>query len=202
MEAAPLFQQFAMRRAMMGLANGGGSPQSVEHMLGYMRVMNPEMAKEMESRYVPGVGMASVPVPQEVRGQLVAKQQFGQAVNDLRDWAMKHSGSMSPSAIAEGQTKAANVQNLYRQGINGGVFKQGEQSFINGIIDSDPSKFFNSIRVLPKLNEAARENENSMGVLKKGYGLQNSPAQQAPQIKTVNGKKYMRGPSGEAIPIK
>lgn len=205
-QTAPLFQQFAMRRAMMNLANNGGgdSPGAVEHMLGYMRVMNPEMAKEMETRYVPGVGLAATPVPQEVRGQLIAKQQFGAAVNDLKQWAQAHSGSLRPTQIAEGKTKAANVQNLYRQGINGGVFKQGEQSFINGIIDSEPTKFFNNIRVLPKLNEAARENDASLNILKKGYGLPVHQQQEAsqPQIKVVNGVKYMRGPNGEAIPVK
>lgn len=206
MEFAPLQQQFALRKAMMQAANGGnGSPQdegSYNHLLAYMRQTNPEMAKEMESRHVPGVGTGSVPVPNEVRGQLIAKQQFGQAVHDLRDWASQHSGSLDPKAIATGKTMAANVQNLYRQGINGGVFKQGEQSFINGIIDSDPTKFFNSIRVLPKLDEASRENENSLNVLKQGYGLPSRHSPQAPQIKIVNGVKYMRGPNGQAIPVK
>jgi hypothetical protein len=202
MEAAPLFQQFALRRAMMNLTNNGGSPNAIEHMLGYMRVVNPEMAKEMESRYVPGVGLAATPVPNDVRGQLISKQQFGEAVKNLQSWATQHSGSLSPSAIAEGRTMAANVQNLYRQGINGGVFKQGEQSFISGIIDAEPTKFFNSIRVIPKLNEALRENQASLNILKKGYGLPAQQEAQAPQIKIVNGVKYMRGPNGQAIRVK
>lgn len=201
MDAAPIFQNFAMRRAMIGLSsNPNQSPQAIDHMLGYMRVTNPEMAKEMESRYVPGVGLASTPLPPAVREQVIAKQQFNQALNDLRQWSSAHSGSISPSAIAEGRTKAANVQNLYRQGINGGVFKQGEQSFINGIIDADPSKFFNSIRVLPKLNEAAKENEASLNILKKGYGLPVAQPQAEPVTgkdgrtyvkQIINGKAYM-----------
>lgn len=204
MESAPMFQNFAMRRAMMNLANSGGTPNSVDHLLGYMRVVNPEMAKEMESRYVPNVGLANVPVPGEVRSQMIAKQQFGEAVRDLQSWAVQHSGSLSPSAILEGRTKAANVQNLYRQGINGGVFKQGEQSFINGIVDAEPTKFFNSIRVIPKLNEVMKENDNSLNVLKRGYGLPQArqATQQAPQYKMVNGVKYMRGPNGEAVRVK
>lgn len=193
METAPMFQQFAMRRAMMNLAsNPNQSPQAVDHMLGYMRMVNPEQAKEMESRYVPGVGLASTPIPAEVRSQLISKQQFGQAVQDLKSWSAKNSGSLSPSAIAEGRTKAANVQNLYRQGINGGVFKQGEQSFINGIIDSSPDKFFNNIRVLPKLNEAARENDSSLNILKRGYGL---PTLAAPQQSSASGNPPMQDSS-------
>lgn len=181
MQYAPLQQQMAMRQSMMNMANGGGSPESVEHMLGYMRVANPEMAKEMEARYVPGVGLASVPVPPAVREQLVMKQQFGNAVANMRKWASEHSGSLSPTDINTGKAMSANVQNLYREAINGGVFKAGEQNFINGIIDNDPTKFFNNIRVLPKLDQAARENESSLNILKKSNGLpvkQNTVAQQ------------------------
>lgn len=171
MESAPLFQQFAMRRAMMNMAQGQGDPNAVEHMLGYMRVMNPEMAKEMEGRYVPGVGLGTVAVPQEVRKEIVAKNTLTNAVKDMRTWAAKNSGSLSPTAVIEGKTKAANLQNLYRDAINGGVFKAGEQEFIGGIIDSDPTKFFNNIRVLPKLDEVLKENEANLNTLKKGYGL-------------------------------
>jgi hypothetical protein len=206
METAPMFQQFAMRRALINAANGGASPQSTEHLLSYLRVMNPEAAKEMESRFVPGVGLASVPVPQEVRQQMIGKQNFQAAIQDMMQWASQHSGSLSPSAIAEGKTKAANLQNLYREAINGGVFKQGEQHFIGSIIDSDPTKFFNSIRVMPKLQEAMRENAASLNTLRRGYGIQtqNAPAGQSagPQVKVINGVKYMRGPNGEAIKIK
>lgn len=204
MQSAPLFQQFALRRAMVNLSNNGGSPNSIDHLLGYMRVTNPEMAKEMESRYVPQVGLANIPVPEKVRGDLIAKQNFQLALQDLRNWTAGHSGSINPAAIAEGRTKAANVQNLYREAINGGVFKQGEQAFLSGIVDAKPDKFFNSIRVMPKLNEVIRQNDASMNVMKKAYGLpaQQQSQSQQPQYKMVNGVKYMRGPHGEAIKVK
>lgn len=196
-ENAMAMQQFAMRRAMMNLAGGG--PQnaaSVDQMLGYMRVTNPEMAKEIEHRYVPGVGLASVAVPDGVRKEMIAKQQFGDAVKHMRDWAAKHSGTLSPSAIKEGQALAAHVQNMYREGINGGVFKEGEQGFIGKVIDSDPTKFFNSIRVLPKLDQAFRDNESALNGLKKGYGLPSSTSMQDTgsnePIKGKDGKMYMR----------
>lgn len=202
MDAAPMFQDFAMRRAFMNMAQNGSTPGALDHILGYLRFKNPEMAKEMESRYVPGVGLANVPVPEKVRGDMIAKEQFQKALNDMQMFAQKHSGSLNPATIAEGKTMAANVQNLYREGINGGVFKQGEQSFINGIIDADPTKFFNSIRVLPKLNEAQRENAASLNILKRNYGLP-VPQQQVQQFKTdKNGVKWQRGPKGEAIRVK
>lgn len=203
MQSAPLFQNFAMRRAMMNLSsNGNANPNAVEHMIGYMRVVNPEMAKEMQTRYVPNVGLASVSVPDTVRKEMIAKQSFEAALRDLQQWTAKNSGSISPTAIIEGRTKAANVQNLYRDAINGGVYKEGEQKFLSSIVDSEPTKFFNNIRVMPKLNEVIRENQVSLNTLKKGYGLptqQDAPQQ---QIKIVNGVKYMRGPNGQAIKVK
>lgn len=202
MESAPMFQQFALRRAMMNLSNTQpGNSGAIDHMLGYMRVVNPEMAKEMQSRYVPGVGLASIAVPDAVRSEMTAKQNFQVALNRLADWTKQNSGSISPSRIGEGRAMAANVQNLYREAINGGVFKKGEQEFLSGIVDAHPDKFFNSIRVMPKLNEVMKENDMSMNVQRKAYGLpQAAPSQ--PQYKTVNGVKYMRGPSGESIKVK
>lgn len=202
MESAPMFQQFALRRAMMNLSNAQpGNSGAIDHMLGYMRVVNPEMAKEMQSRYVPGVGLASISVPDAVRSEMTAKQNFQVALSRLADWTKQNSGSISPSRIGEGRAMAANVQNLYREAINGGVFKKGEQEFLSGIVDAHPDKFFNSIRVMPKLNEVMKENDQSMNVQRRSYGLpQAQPSQ--PQYKTVNGVKYMRGPSGESIKVK
>lgn len=174
MQSAPLFQQFAMRRAMMQLANdpsAGGNEQALDHMIQYMRATNPEQAKEMESRRVPGYGIGTIPVPNEVRGTLVAKDQLGQMSKRFYDWAAKHSGSISPTDIAQGKTMAAELQSAYRNSINGGVFKKGEQEFIDQIVDSDPTKFFNKIRVLPKLKEVINSNDMQASILAKGYGL-------------------------------
>lgn len=197
MDSGSLFNKFAMQRAMMGLANNGGDPRAVEQMIAYKRAAGDlEGAKEMESRYVPHVGMASIPVPEKVRGEMVMKQQFGNAVEDLTQWARKHSGSMSPSVINEGKAKAANVQNLYRDAINGGVFKPGEQEFIGTIVDSDPTKFFNSVRVIPKLMEASKQNDNSLNILKSNYGLPKGQSTMTPEIKTFNGAKYQKVSGG------
>lgn len=200
MAYAPQLQQMTLKRAAAA-AGAGNDPSK---MISFLRVTNPEMAKEMEQRYVPQIGMASVPVPQEVRGTLVAKQQLSNMAKDFYNWAQKHSGSLDPRVANEGKTKAAELQSLYRNSINGGVFKKGEQEFIDQIVDSDPTKFFNNLRVLPKIKEVIHSNDQQLNTLKQGYGLppsQTSTLPSQPETATRNGITYRKVPGGWA-PVK
>lgn len=194
----PQYLNLSMKQAMIKAAQqpGGGG---IEHMLPIMRVMAPEQAKEIEGRYVPGVGMANIPVPQSARDNIIAKQQLGQMAKGFYDWSAKHSGNLDPAIVNEGKTKAAELQSLYRNAINGGVFKKGEQEFIDHIVDSDPTKFFNSIRVLPKLKEILRSNDQQLNTLKQNYELPTSQESTLPQTKSHNGVTLYRGPNGKAV---
>jgi hypothetical protein len=172
MQSSPLLSQIATRRTMLNSLSGATqNPDQMGQVIQAMRQINPEMAKSMEDRYVPGVGMAQIPVPREARDTLIAKQQLSQMANDFYRWSEQHSGAVDPRIVNEGRAKAAELQSLYRNAINGGVFKKGEQEFIDQIIDSDPTKFFNNIRVLPKLKEVIKNNQTQMNVLKKAYGF-------------------------------
>jgi hypothetical protein len=173
LQTAPQAQQFAMRRAMISMANGmqGHDPGTVDHMLAYMRVMNPEMAKEMESRYVPGVGMASVPLSNDIRTEILGKQEFDTLARKYLKFAQQHSGSFSPAEIAQGRAMATSLANAYRNATHGGVYKEGEQEMINTVIPSDPTRFFNSLRTNPKIKELITENAMNSNLLKKQYGL-------------------------------
>jgi hypothetical protein len=183
-ENAGLQQQLAVRRTMMTAMSGATQdPAQMGQVIQAMRQINPEMAKSMEERYVPGVGLAQVPVPQSARDTILAKQTLQQQAQDFYNWAAKHSGSLDPATVNEGKTKAAELQSLYRNAINGGVFKKGEQEFIDTIVDSDPTKFFNSIRVLPKLKEVMNSNIQQLNTLKRGYGI---PVNQIQESAPVN----------------
>lgn len=200
-QSAPMFQQFAMRRAMVNLANSSGgqqSPEAVNQMISYMRMTNPEQAKEMESRFVPGVGLASVPIPQEARTEMIGKQNFDQMAQHYVQWAKQNAGSLNPAKINEGATMAAELQGAYRMAIKGGTFKEGEQEFIEKLIPSDPAQFAASIRTLPKLQALVSSNQAQLNQLKKGYGLPGQQTQQSnePEIKTMGGVKYMKAPGG------
>lgn len=172
MQSAPLLSQIALRKTMLNsLGAAQNDPAQMGQVIQAMRQVSPEMAKSMEERFVPGVGMAQIPIPTAARDNLIAKQALNQMANDFYKWSEAHSGAIDPKIVNEGKTKAAELQSMYRNAINGGVFKKGEQEFIDQIIDSDPTKFFNNIRVLPKLKEVIRNNDAQLNVLKKGYGL-------------------------------
>lgn len=183
---APATQKLAMNQVMLGANKSGNTDQFMQ----VMRIMNPEQYKLLEPLHVPGIGMATHPVPESARKELIAKQTLNDSATRLYDWASKHSGSVSPTDINVGKTMAAELQSMYRDAINGGVFKEGEQRFIDRIISSDPTKFFNNIRVLPALKQVISSNNNQLGVLKKAYGLPGpTQIQQTPYSSSQPGKK-------------
>lgn len=197
MQYAPIQQQLAMRTAMTHLANGNGDPSNTaaaEQMIAYARMTNPEMAKEMETRLIPGVGMAKLPVPQDARAEIIGKQNFNKMASHYVDWVKHNSGSLSPAKINEGATMAAELQGAYRNAVKGGVYKEGEQQFIEKLIPSNPAQFASSIRTLPKVENLIQSNNSQLNSLKAGYGLpqaqQQSGSQAATQWAMANPKDH------------
>jgi len=202
MTYAPIAQQFAMRRAMMSLANQGANPQAVDHMLGYMRVMNPEMAKEMESRYVPGVGLASTPIAQEVRDKLVAGQTLQNTANDVLNYAKTHTNIIPGTAEYNiGVQKAAILQQRIREGLLGTVFRESEKPLLNQFVSNNPAGALKALNSEPKLRTIIQANNDQMNILKQSVGLPAAKQAADPQFKVVNGVRFMRGPNGQAIQV-
>lgn len=203
---APLQQQVAMRRAMMSLAGGpnGDNPNAVDQMLGYMRVQNPEMAKEMESRYVPGVGLGSTPIPQEARQQIISTKSVNDLMNKSLQFSQAHHGTLNPSDLAQASTIQNQLVGAIKQAQHDGVYKPSEAEFLTNQIGGSPASFFANISSVPKIKELQSIKQQEYNNLLSTYGLkqQQLPQTQSPQYKTVNGVKYMRGPNGQAIPVK
>lgn len=169
---------------------------------------NEPIAKDMESKHFPGIkGQSSLPLSDDDRTQINSGITFQKQLQRFQDWTKTHSGDLSPSDKNEGQALAAGLQGAYRQATHGGVYKSGEQDFISNIIDSDPTKFFNKIRVMPQLAAVQKDAAAQLDQLAKskgfsGYSGVQSSGSSSPQYKTVNGVTYMRGPKGEAIKVK
>lgn len=184
---APLMMQLNMNRAMINLskqANNGQSPSgnptaAIEAMLPMLRQVAPERAKEWESRLVPGVGVASVPLGEEDRKEIMGKTEFDKMAKQYMQFAQKHSGSLSPDLVAQGKAMALNLQNAYRNATHGGVYKEGEQEMITKIIPADPTQFFNNLRTSPKLKQLIQDNNIGLNTLKSQKGMATSAPQQA-----------------------
>lgn len=198
----PLKRDLDMRTAVQNFASqpgAQGNDQRTGAMLSYLRVVNPKMAEEMEGRYVPQVGMASIPVPQAAREEITKKSNLIQATQNLKQWVAKNGGSANPKTRAEGQTLALELQQLYRQGV-GASTSEPEQQIIGQIVNSNPASFFHSFTTDPKLKALEHSITSSLNNVKKNYGL---PVQAPPpETKTVNGITYVRGPDGKAVPIR
>lgn len=163
------------------LGQAGGSPEVISQVLNQLSITDPKGAEEFRKRYVPTVGLASIEVPEKVRETIIARKSLGSAVADLRAFAKAHSGEMLDRAIInEGRTKASLVQDAYRRANNQGVFKESEASFVQGIVDSDPTRFFSTWRTDPKYKALEQGNHKELNDLERGYGLPPSKSEAAP----------------------
>lgn len=175
-----------------------------------MSFAQPEIGKWDAEHHQPGIpGNSSTPLTDANREAISSGTDFDKKLSRFMGWTQGHSGSLSPSDRHTGETMAAELQGAYRQATHGGVYKEGEQNFISKLIDSEPTKFFNNIRVLPQLQALSSEHKARMNNLVSNLGFSGYPGASqggqgpaGPQYKTVNGVKYMRGPNGEAVKVK
>jgi hypothetical protein len=167
-----------------GLMSTPSSEQAFQGQNQAMRMLGmPDMAKQREEHHYPGLaGQSSIPLSNEDRDALTTGIQFQQKLERFMNWTATHSGDLSPSEINEGTAMSGEVQGAYRQATHGGVYKEGEQNFISKLIDSTPTKFFNSIRVMPQLKALSDENKQRIDSKAKSLGFQGyGPATQQAQ---------------------
>lgn len=204
----------AYTKMLFGVPGGGQSDeQQFQKQMNGMRMLGPQgeaRAKDLEDKHFPGLkGQASIPLNGADREAINSGIDFDQKLNRFMDWTKGHSGDLNPAERNAGQALAAELQGAYRQATHGGVYKEGEQNFISKLIDQEPTKFFNNIRVMPQLKAISGENQARVNQLVKskgfeGYSGGQQPQQQqgaSPKYKIVNGVKYMRGPNGEAVRV-
>jgi len=206
---AAMFQrQLDMQQTMMKLANGGGNPESQAQAIAMMSSIDPERAKVYRDAYVPGVGMSKslTPIPEEVRQQIASGQKLQNATQDLLNYSKTHLNINPMSAEYKvGTQKALILQQMVREGMLGTVFRDSEKPLLNAFVAENPAGALKRINSDPKLRTLLESSVSQLNTLKQTYGLPQqsaAPQQAAPQYKTVNGVKYMRGPNGQAVRVK
>lgn len=180
-EAAFKQQNEVLRNAEMAGVLPGGSAKAASN----------------EAHHYPGIsGVSSAPISEGDRNYLDTGINFDKQLNNFIQWTKSHSGSLDPKDIITGRAKAAELSGAYRQATNGGVYKEGEQNFISKLIDEDPTKFFNEIRVLPSLLAISEGNKSRINNRLSARGLGH--------YGTVwsGGVEYTKGPDGKAVPVK
>ena len=183
LEAAPVMQQFAIRRAMLGLANGqnGNDPSNTgpqEQMISYLRMTNPEMAKEMESRLLPGIGMAKIPLTPAVREQIVSHQKLQDSAQDLMTYSKNHSNVLPGTPEYNfGVTKAMAFQQMVREGLLGTVFRESEKPLLEKFVNENPAGAMKAFTTQPQLKAIMASNLMGLNAIKQSNGL---PVKAAP----------------------
>lgn len=192
----------AMRKSL-GAASETGMP--IAHQIQGLRMMGKDdMAKDLESRYVPGVVDANgkevaarVPVAEALRGEIRAKTDLDKTANDLLSFIGKGKTlSLNDRNIAA--QKAMALQSMYREGLLKTVYKQGEQPLLDKAVSENPLSFANRILGTEpaKIKEIINNNRRSANTIRDSVGLPqiSEPAQYA--IK--DGVRYMKVPGGWA----
>lgn len=199
----------ALYQGMAGGPSNGNSEQEFQSEQRRLRLMGREdLAKDNESKYFPQLhAKSSIPLTAEDRNQLSTGIGYGKQLQRFMDWTTKNSGSLSPSKINEGKALAAELQGAYRKATDGGVYKEGEQHFISSVIDSDPTKFFSKIRVLPQLKALSHEHDVKMRDMlsSKGFNPNSLPATQEASgpVMGKDGRMYTKSADGKyMIPVK
>lgn len=136
------------------------------------------VAENEASKHVPGFGNASIPVPSDVRQELIAKQEYDKAAKAYVDFAKKHQNNwanMNPKERLEiarkGAVLGAELQGKYRLKTKGGVYKEGEQKYIESIIPSNAASWSASFNQIPKVEQTLQDNQMETKNLAAGYGL-------------------------------
>lgn len=177
-ESAQLQFQMSMRQMMAKLQSGQqGDPSNTAAFENAINMMYQipgmqDQAKHYASMVVPGVGVSkSQEIPKDVRDTMISRKNFDQMLNKYQQFVQKHGGSMNMATSNEGKALAAELQGAYRQASNGGVFKEGEQNFIEQLVPSDPTQLFHKFRTDPKIKELIRSNTDQLNQLKSGWGM-------------------------------
>ncbi len=156
--------------------------QMKQQNLGMMGMLGMEGANEMR-RYnaevhVPGFGDSTIPVPQEVRQELIAKKEYDQAARNYVDFAKKHQANWANlnakdrmEVARRGAVMGADLQGKYRTKTHGGVYKTGEQEFIQKSIPDNAVSWMSSFDQIPKVQQTIDSNRADTDILAKGAGL-------------------------------
>lgn len=103
-------EQRANNNWMLSRAGGGAPGTEQQHVtdLNTMQRMNPELYKDMQAKYIPGVGTAKVAVPQADRDAFTSYSNLGDQMDQLTNFAQQK-GTTIPGSPADQQ--AHDLQN-------------------------------------------------------------------------------------------
>lgn len=176
---APAEAEIKQKQAMnnMYLAMSGGANQGDENSFGQKLSMlqrfNPSMYKDLEAKYLPGVGVAKIPVPEKEREAMAKMSDFKSKVNEAINFQLTQSGAggaWSPTNRADASRMKNDLISSYNdvKGLN--RFTGEEAKLYEGII-GDIGSVNPSGSVATNLEHLKRGIDNKEAIQARAYGV-------------------------------
>lgn len=158
----------------MGKGGSGpsGSEEDFNNKMHQMQIIAPDRFKDMETKYVPGVGVSKIPIPDKSREELSARTNLSDQLATLETFSRKNTGTTWDRAtVNKGQALARNVQDAYRRANAQGVFRKDEKDFVEKSIATDPTSFLARYRTIPGYIITRSSNNAAIDNLHKTFGI-------------------------------
>lgn len=161
MNAAPLLMQIDQQMAQNNMLRAVNSPSAAPgsegqfvNRMGILERYAPEMYKDLQSKYVPGVGIARVPLQPEDRKALTSYDQLGAAIDDAIQFQKQHMGvGTIPGTAAAAAGNAKRDAIIMQMNTLMGLNRLNPQEFDTyKDMTPNPGSFFSS-RAMAKLQE-------------------------------------------------
>ncbi len=210
-EFQPLFMNLNMRQAAMNIANTPGqhNDAAIQQMISGLNSVGNPLGKTLGEAYIPGVGMSKTlqPVPEPVRKEVLAMKILDDKGKDVLNFIQQHKGVWNSEKDKNVlNQKVEEMKNFYNTSIGGGALTEGRLNWYDEQFSKHAlnpvAQFLGSTA---KLKEMVDSNGHRLNMTLDQQGitpLKTVGTQHQPEIKVINGVKYMRGPNGKAIPVK
>lgn len=182
-EILQLEQEKARNRWMLSMAQGGSPGSEQQHIgnMNMMQQMRPDLYKDMQSKYIPSLGTARVPVNENERTELTSLDNLTKTLSDAKNFAQTQAGSIgtlpgsAANAVADRMREAIAVNLGKLDGLNRMTETEGK-IFHSGV--TSPGSFFKS-KAVAQLDELQKEVNRHQASLMGHLGI--VPFQKAPQ---------------------
>lgn len=204
LQTAPLAQKVGASQAEATIMKEAQKdPSKLPQYIDAIAVSNPERAKELRGRLVPGAGLANTAEGAKGLSEMQTMVDSASKEIDKLLKITKQSGkSLSLNTRAEADTIRTGLVGALRVPVTGpGAMSDGEREMLLKMVPNVAafsSLDSNSITRLETLKKSLAQKYQSMG---KANGVNINLDSIAPDYKIVNGVKYRRGPKGEAIRV-
>lgn len=182
-----------------GMNAGGSDEAQFQDRQRMLRMTgNEKIAQDNEAKRIPGIkGMASVPVPQQIRDQALAMHTLDEKGKDLLSFIKGNTGTWDPKKTALASQKVEELKNFYNSSINGGALTEGRLHWYDEQFKKNPTdrlaQFMGSTE---KLKEMIDSNSMRKRLLLKSVGFPDQPESSVPEVKMFQGAKYQKVDGG------